>query len=76
MNVLTAVEALNNCLCKLFACHWSNRGQRLERPLSKAICSIVKALEDLLMSPMEGTDVSDLERRGLLLYQVAPDITL
>ena len=61
MNVLTTVNALNNHLCKLFTCHWSNRGQRLDWLLSKAIHSIVKALEDLLMSAMKGTDVSDLK---------------
>ncbi|KAG6379552.1 hypothetical protein JVT61DRAFT_10051 [Boletus reticuloceps] len=76
MNVLTAVEALNDRLCKLFPCHWSNRGETLERPLSKTIRSVVKVLEDLLINAMEGTDVSDLEHRGLLLYQVAPDIAL
>lgn len=76
MNVLTIVEGLNNRLCKLFPCHWSNMGETLERPLSKTIRSIVKVLENLLINAMEGTDVSDLERRGLLLYQAAPDIAL
>lgn len=76
MNGLNAVEVLNNRLSKLFPCHWSNKGEILEWPLSKTICSVVKVLEDVLINAMEGMDVSDLKRRGLLLYQVAPDIAL
>lgn len=48
----------------------------LEGLLSKAICTVVKVLEDDLLNAMEGTDVGVLERKGLLLYQVAPDVIL
>ena len=44
--------------------------------LSKAIHTIVKVLEDDLLNAMEGTDVGALERKGLLLYQVVPDVIL
>lgn len=44
--------------------------------LQKTIHTITRSLEDLLMSAMEGLDVSQLARRELLLYQNAPDINL
>ena len=76
MNALTTVEALDNRLRKVASCQWSSRGEKLEHPLSRNIHYIIKALEDLLVNAMEGTDVSDLVRRGLLLYQVVPNVTL
>ena len=76
MNALTTVKALDNQLRKVASCQWSSRGEKLEHPLSRNIRYIMKALEDLLVNAMEGMDVSDLVRRGLLLYQVVPDVTL
>ena len=48
----------------------------MESPLSRAICTVLKVLEDLLLNAMGGEDVGEKERRGLLLYQAAPDIIL
>ena len=47
-----------------------------ESPLSRAIRTVLKVLEDLLLNAMGGEDVGEKERRGLLLYQAAPDIIL
>ncbi|KAG6369860.1 hypothetical protein JVT61DRAFT_13420 [Boletus reticuloceps] len=44
--------------------------------LSRAIRTVLKVLEDLLLNAMEGEDVGEKARRGLLLYQAAPDIIL
>ena len=61
---------------KLTSHHWYTIHNTLESPLLKAIHSITKALEDLLLNAMEGANVSDLACGGLLLYQVAPDVML
>ena len=74
--VHSAIEALSNRLHKLTSNYRFNVGDAPESILSKSIRSIIKALEDLLLNAMEGTDVNNLACRGLLLYQVAPDIML
>lgn len=83
-DILSAVEALEARLGKItFARARVQQGsfvsdseQSPTRSLQKTIRTIERSLEDLLMSAMEGLDVSQLAHRGLLLYQNAPDITL
>ena len=47
-----------------------------ESSISRAIRTIIKVLEDLLLNAMEGNDISKLARDGLLLYQAASDVRL
>ncbi|KAF8125738.1 hypothetical protein EV363DRAFT_1175664 [Boletus edulis] len=73
-NTLSAVEPIEKEIRSLaFA---EGDGMDLESSLFKTIRTVVKVLEDLLLNAMEGTDVSQLERKGLLLYQVVPDVVL
>ncbi|KAG6377891.1 hypothetical protein JVT61DRAFT_14678 [Boletus reticuloceps] len=73
-NTLSAVEPIEKEIRSLaFA---EGDGMDLESSLFKTIRTVVKVLEDLLLNAMEGTDVSELERKGLLLYQVVPDVVL
>lgn len=44
--------------------------------LYKATRTVTKVLEGLLLNVMEDLDVRELEYKGLLLYQVVPDIIL
>lgn len=47
-----------------------------KRILLKSIRTIIKVLEDLLLNTMEDNDITKLASRGLLLFQVAPDVKL
>lgn len=77
-HMLSVIEQLQERAQKLTWNHWWHTGQFdvPESSLSKAIQTVIKVLENLLLSMMEGADVNDLACRGLLLYQVAPDVTL
>ena len=72
------VEALSECMHKIpsSSCWVSSGSDIPESPLSKCIYSVVNVLEDLLLNVFQETDVSGIVQRGLLLYQVAPDIIL
>ncbi|KAF8120429.1 hypothetical protein EV363DRAFT_1156167 [Boletus edulis] len=77
-DTLTVVEGLDARMRKLAYKNWipPDMMNAPETSLSKSIRTVVKVLEDLLMNAMEGTDVKELARRGMLLYQVAPDVTI
>lgn len=47
-----------------------------ESTLSKTMRMVIRSLEDLLLNAMEGASVSDLMHKGLLLFQVVPDVVL
>lgn len=53
---------------------WGN--PKPESTLSRVTHAVVKVLEDLLLNAMDDVDVGERARKGLLLYQIAPDITL
>lgn len=72
----SVIEVLSECMRKLTSGCWANGVDVPESPLAKSIHSIVKVLEDLILSAIEGMDVSRIAQSGLLLYQVAPDIAL
>lgn len=77
LNAHSVVEALSERMRKLTSSSCWIIGLDIPgSPLSEYIHSIVKVLEDLLLSAFEGTDVNSIAQRGLLLYQLAPDITL
>ncbi|KAG6370581.1 hypothetical protein JVT61DRAFT_11378 [Boletus reticuloceps] len=77
-DTLTVVEGLDAHMQKLSYKNWISPDtmNAPETSLTKSIRTVVKVLEDLLMNAMEGTDVKELARRGMLLYQVAPDVTI
>ncbi|KAN0088044.1 hypothetical protein V8E55_006665 [Tylopilus felleus] len=72
-NMVSAIEELEKRLTKITPAtqRWSDIP---ECPLLKSICTVIKLLENLLLSAMEGDDVRDMAERGILLYQSAPDI--
>ena len=74
--VLLLVEGLSKRSHKLSSRGWSCLIDTPQSTLSQTVHSIIRALENLLMNAMEGTDVGDLARRGLLLYQTIPDVVL
>lgn len=74
-NTLSEIEALKKRLKEITPMlHW--RSDATECPLSKGIHTVTKLLENLLLSAMESEDLHELLHKGLLLYQVAPDIIL
>lgn len=73
-STLSAVEPIEANIRKLPPSE--GHGEYSETSLYKATRTIVRVLEDLLLHAMEGTDVSELERKGLLLYQAGPDVLL
>lgn len=78
-DVLAGVEELEKRMQKLASENWTPASSTMAVPesaLSKALRTVIKTLEDLLLNIMEDADVKDLVRRELLLFQVAPDITL
>ncbi|KAH0839409.1 hypothetical protein J3R83DRAFT_139 [Lanmaoa asiatica] len=76
-DVLSVVEGLYSHVQKLASKHWGPGViEAPESALSKSIRTIIKMLEDLLLNAMEGNDVRRLASRGLLLFQVAPDVRL
>lgn len=76
-DILSSVEGLNKRVQNLASCGWlDGRFDVPESSISRAIHTVVKALEDLLLNAMEGNDLSELARNGHVLYQVAPDVAL
>ena len=74
--VLLLVEELSKRSRKLSSRGWSHSIDTAQSTLSQTIQLVIRVLEDLLMNAMEGTDVGDLARRGLMLYQTVPDVVL
>lgn len=73
----TTVEVLSERMRKVMSGPRQTRDYPpTESWLSRAICTVLKVLEDLLLNAMEGEDVDKKEQRGLLLYQAVPDIIL
>lgn len=78
-NTLSGLEALHKRIQTLDSVNWTPASSAvavMESALSLAIHNVIKALEDLLLNIMEGTDMKNLALQGLLLFQVAPDVTL
>lgn len=75
-DTLSAVEPIEADIRKLPPSKGDGHGEESETSLYKVTRTVVRVLEDLLLNAMEGTDVSELERKGLLLYQAAPDVLL
>ena len=76
-DTLTAVEKVSKETRKLTSgCGYTKHYLPTQSPLSQAMHTALRVLEDLLLNVMEGEDVSEKERRGLLLYQAVPDIIL
>ncbi|KAG6376765.1 hypothetical protein JVT61DRAFT_1787 [Boletus reticuloceps] len=74
-NTLSTVEPIEQEVRKLL--FTDGYGIELkEGSLFHAVRTVIRTLEDLLLNAMEGTDVSELERKGLLLYQAVPDVVL
>ncbi|KAF8449523.1 hypothetical protein L210DRAFT_3641116 [Boletus edulis BED1] len=71
-DTLSAVEEVEARFCKLAM----DSHHQAFSTLQHAIRTVIRVLEDLLMSAMEDADMSDLTKRGLMLYQNGPDITL
>lgn len=77
-HTLTLVKKLQKRAQKLTGDHQQDTGRSdvPESLLSMTIRTIIKIMENLQFTVMQGSDVDDLARRGLLLYQVVPDVTL
>ena len=52
------------------ALHQSNEGA----DIALKLCLVIRVLEDLLLNAMEGSDISDLQGRGVLLYQSVNEV--
>lgn len=77
-HTLILVKKLQKRAQKLTGGHQQDTGRSdvPESLLSMTIRTIIKIMENLQFTVMQGSDVNDLARRGLLLYQVVPDVTL
>ena len=78
-DTLSIVEGLDKHMRKLTSKNWtwsSGMTQVPESTLSKTMRTVIRSLEDLLLNAMEGASVSDLMHKGLLLFQVVPDVVL
>ncbi|KAG6369152.1 hypothetical protein JVT61DRAFT_1411 [Boletus reticuloceps] len=73
-NMLFAVELIEADIQKLPPS--KGHSEDSETLPYKVTCTIIRVLEDLLLNAMEGTKVSELEHKGLLLYQAVPDALL
>ena len=73
-DTLSAVEPIEADIQKLHP--FEGHGEDSTTSLYKVTRTVVRVLEDLLLNAMEGTDVSELEHKGLLLYQAVPDVLL
>ena len=73
-NTLSAIEPIEADIRKLPPSE--GHGEDSKTSLYKVTHTVIRVLEDLLLNAMKGTDVSELERKGLLLYQAAPDVLL
>ena len=71
-DTLSAVEELEKRLRKLTL----STDALPTSALQKVTRAVIRGLEDLLMNATEGANMSELMHKGMLVYQVAPDITL
>lgn len=61
----------SNLGCALFSwCHH----KAMRDDIALKLCVVIHVLEDLLLNAMEGNNISDLQGRRVLLYQIINEV--